>query len=149
MGWKSRKRSRAVWGTRGGAAKARAEKHRATVLAERWNMPGMLPKEVHMATVLVAAGRALTRVEWLARCGLSSGPRGISGAATGGGSRATCPKRRIYICELERAGYVLRVKRWKPGTGARTPDLYLPTLALLSALAAAPSIPSPSNSPPT
>lgn len=105
---------------------------RAGALAAKYNLPADLrPREVALAVALGTAGGPLTRAEWHERAGLRAG---VGLARTDGG-------RRVYALTLERAGLALRVKRAKPKTGARMPDLFLPTPRLLDLLAAAASPP--------
>jgi hypothetical protein len=106
---------------------------KSEALARSYNLPPDLrARETVLAVVLGTAGRALTRHEWLTAAGVAAGNG--SGRSDGG--------RRNYILALEGLGLVARVKRCNPGTGARVPDLYLPTEKLLSLLAAGPASPS-------
>lgn len=105
---------------------------RAAALAKRYNLPVALrPREVALAVVLGTAGGPLTRREWEVAAGLTSGPG--RGRTDGG--------RRVYVLTLEKMGLALRVKRCSPRTGARVPDLFLPSAALLDRLAVAASPP--------
>ena len=116
-----------VAGRLGAKAKNAAERVRAAELAAVYNLPGLRPKEVMLCVILVEAGKPLTRADWLNRAGLASG---VGRGRTNGG-------RRNYVVELERRKLIVRVKRNKPRTGARIPDLYLPSGQLLEALASA------------
>ncbi len=106
-------------------AKLQAEAARARALATKWNLPDLLPKEIHLALILATSPKPLTRESWLTQAGLSTS---LGAGRTNGG-------RRIYIQTLETLGYIVRIRQNKPLTGARMPDLYLPSLKLLSAVA--------------